>query len=150
MTQPGRKTAEAISALSWIGPPPRLTAPPELTETERRVFADIVGACDRSISAPRPSDRLLPCCGSGAAGRPRICQSAGSGEPNQRVVHRPRQRAQVDDCPVAPVATVPAADSLSLVLDRSDEMALVFVYLAYVLSHGISRHLLPYFDFGVG
>ena len=46
MTQPGRKTTEAISALSWIGPPPRLTAPPELTETERRVFADIVGACE--------------------------------------------------------------------------------------------------------
>ena len=57
MTQPGRKTTEAISALSWIGPPPRLTAPPELTETERRVFADIVGACEPEHF--RPSDMPL-------------------------------------------------------------------------------------------
>jgi Co/Zn/Cd efflux system component len=38
------------------------------------------------------------------------------------------------------------ADSLSLVMDSvhnlSDEMALVFLYLAFVLPHGISRHLL--------
>jgi Co/Zn/Cd efflux system component len=38
------------------------------------------------------------------------------------------------------------ADSLSLVMDSfhnlSDEMALVFLYLAFVLSHGVSRHLL--------
>jgi cobalt-zinc-cadmium efflux system protein len=39
-----------------------------------------------------------------------------------------------------------AADSLSLVMDSvhnlSDEMALVFLYLAFVLPQGISRHLL--------
>jgi cobalt-zinc-cadmium efflux system protein len=39
-----------------------------------------------------------------------------------------------------------AADSLSLVMDAvhnlSDEMALVFLYLAFVLPHGLSRHLL--------
>jgi len=38
------------------------------------------------------------------------------------------------------------ADSLSLIMDSvhnlSDEMALVFLYLAFVLPHGISRHLL--------
>ena len=38
------------------------------------------------------------------------------------------------------------ADSLSLLMDSvhnlSDEMALVFLYLAFVLPHGISRHLL--------
>jgi cation diffusion facilitator family transporter len=38
------------------------------------------------------------------------------------------------------------ADSLSLVMDSvhnlSDELALVFLYLAFVLPHGISRHLL--------
>jgi Co/Zn/Cd efflux system component len=38
------------------------------------------------------------------------------------------------------------ADSLSLVMDSvhnlSDEMALVFLYLAFVLPHGVSRHLL--------
>src|SRR6266508_3870542 len=38
------------------------------------------------------------------------------------------------------------ADSLSLVMDSvhnlSDEMALVFLYLAFVLPDGISRHLL--------
>src|SRR6266566_4881910 len=38
------------------------------------------------------------------------------------------------------------ADSLSLLMDSvhnlSDEMALVFLYLAFVLSHGVSRHLL--------
>jgi cobalt-zinc-cadmium efflux system protein len=38
------------------------------------------------------------------------------------------------------------ADSLSLLMDSvhnlSDEMALVFIYLAFVLPHGISRHLL--------
>ena len=38
------------------------------------------------------------------------------------------------------------ADSLSLVMDSvhnlSDEMALVFLYLAFVLPHGLSRHLL--------
>src|ERR1700751_5864824 len=38
------------------------------------------------------------------------------------------------------------ADSLSLIMDAvhnlSDEMALVFIYLAFVLSHGVSRHLL--------
>src|SRR5256885_1651940 len=38
------------------------------------------------------------------------------------------------------------ADSLSLVMDSvhnlSDEMALVFLYLAFILPHGISRHLL--------
>jgi hypothetical protein len=36
------------------------------------------------------------------------------------------------------------ADSLSLVMDSvhnlSDEMALVFLYLAFILPHGISRH----------
>jgi len=38
------------------------------------------------------------------------------------------------------------ADSLSLIMDSvhnlSDEMALVFLYLAFVLPHGVSRHLL--------
>jgi cobalt-zinc-cadmium efflux system protein len=38
------------------------------------------------------------------------------------------------------------ADSLSLVMDSihnlSDELALIFIYLAFVLSQGISRHLL--------
>ena len=38
------------------------------------------------------------------------------------------------------------ADSLSLLMDSvhnlSDEMALVFLYLAFVLPHGVSRHLL--------
>jgi cation diffusion facilitator family transporter len=38
------------------------------------------------------------------------------------------------------------ADSLSLLMDSvhnlSDEMALVFLYLAFVMPHGISRHLL--------
>src|SRR5262249_61566906 len=38
------------------------------------------------------------------------------------------------------------ADSLSVIMDSvhnlSDEMALVFLYLAFVLPHGISRHLL--------
>src|SRR5438105_14205712 len=38
------------------------------------------------------------------------------------------------------------ADSLSLLMDSvhnlSDEMALVFLYVAFVLPHGISRHLL--------
>jgi cation diffusion facilitator family transporter len=38
------------------------------------------------------------------------------------------------------------ADSLSLLMDSvhnfSDEMALVFLYLAFILPHGISRHLL--------
>jgi cation diffusion facilitator family transporter len=38
------------------------------------------------------------------------------------------------------------ADSLSLLIDSvhnlSDEMALVFLYLAFVMPHGISRHLL--------
>jgi cation diffusion facilitator family transporter len=38
------------------------------------------------------------------------------------------------------------ADSLSLVMDSvhnlSDEMALVFLYLAFILPHGVSRHLL--------
>jgi Co/Zn/Cd efflux system component len=38
------------------------------------------------------------------------------------------------------------ADSLSLLMDSahnlSDEMALIFLYLAFVLPHGISRHLL--------
>lgn len=38
------------------------------------------------------------------------------------------------------------ADSLSLIMDSihnlSDELALVFIYLAFVLSQGISRHLL--------
>src|SRR3989442_3114150 len=38
------------------------------------------------------------------------------------------------------------ADSLSLLMDSvhnlSDEMALVFLYLAFVLPYGISRHLL--------
>ena len=38
------------------------------------------------------------------------------------------------------------ADSLSLIMDSvhnlSDEMALIFLYLAFVLPHGISRHLL--------
>jgi cation diffusion facilitator family transporter len=38
------------------------------------------------------------------------------------------------------------ADSLSLVMDSvhnlSDELALVFLYLAFVLPHGVSRHLL--------
>src|SRR5947207_15892805 len=38
------------------------------------------------------------------------------------------------------------ADSLSLIMDSvhnlSDEMALVFLYLAVVLPHGVSRHLL--------
>src|SRR5258708_28702059 len=38
------------------------------------------------------------------------------------------------------------ADSLSLIMDSihnlSDEMALVFLLLAYVLSQGVSRHLL--------
>src|SRR2546430_5553330 len=38
------------------------------------------------------------------------------------------------------------ADSLSLIMDSvhnlSDEMALVFLYLAFVLAHGVSRHLL--------
>ena len=38
------------------------------------------------------------------------------------------------------------ADSLSLIMDSvhnlSDEMALVFLYLAFVLPHGVARHLL--------
>jgi cation diffusion facilitator family transporter len=38
------------------------------------------------------------------------------------------------------------ADSLSLIMDSvhnlSDEMALLFLYLAFVLPHGVSRHLL--------
>src|SRR5713101_2550434 len=38
------------------------------------------------------------------------------------------------------------ADSLSLIMDSihnlSDEMALIFLYLAFVLPHGVSRHLL--------
>jgi cobalt-zinc-cadmium efflux system protein len=38
------------------------------------------------------------------------------------------------------------ADSLSLIMDSihnlSDELALIFIYLAFVLSQGISRHLL--------
>src|SRR5437660_5886018 len=38
------------------------------------------------------------------------------------------------------------ADSLSLIMDGvhnlSDEMALVLLYLAFVLPHGVSRHLL--------
>src|SRR5437879_10091328 len=38
------------------------------------------------------------------------------------------------------------ADSLSLIMDSvhnlSDEMALVLLYLAFVLPHGVSRHLL--------
>ena len=38
------------------------------------------------------------------------------------------------------------ADSLSLIMDSvhnlSDEMALVFLYLAFVMPHGVSRHLL--------
>jgi cation diffusion facilitator family transporter len=38
------------------------------------------------------------------------------------------------------------ADSLSLIMDSvhnlSDELALIFLYLAFVLSHGISRHLI--------
>jgi hypothetical protein len=39
------------------GGPPRLTAPPELAESERRVFADIVGACEPAHF--RPSDLPL-------------------------------------------------------------------------------------------
>jgi hypothetical protein len=57
MTQPGRKSFEAKSALYGIGPPPRLAAPPELAEAERRVFADIVGACEPEHF--RPSDMPL-------------------------------------------------------------------------------------------
>src|SRR5438309_12074483 len=38
------------------------------------------------------------------------------------------------------------AESLSLLMDSvhnlSDEMALVFIYLAFILSQGVSRHLL--------
>ena len=38
------------------------------------------------------------------------------------------------------------ADSLSLIMDSihnlSDELALIFIYMAFVLSQGISRHLL--------
>jgi cation diffusion facilitator family transporter len=38
------------------------------------------------------------------------------------------------------------ADSLSLIMDSvhnlSDELALIFLYLAFVLSHGVSRHLM--------
>src|SRR5262249_49396024 len=62
--------------------------------------------------------------------------------------HRPLAAAAALNTAIFVVEAVAGfkADSLSLVMDSvhnlSDEMALVFLYLAFVLPHGISRHLL--------
>jgi hypothetical protein len=62
MTQPGRKSSEAKSALAWIGPPPRLVAPPGLGESERRVFVDIVAACEPEHFRPSDMPLLVAYC----------------------------------------------------------------------------------------
>src|SRR5260370_20567348 len=61
---------------------------------------------------------------------------------------RPRAAAAALNTAIFVVEAVAGfkADSLSLIMDSvhnlSDEMALVFLYLAFVLPHGVSRHLL--------
>jgi hypothetical protein len=42
LTQPGRKTAEAVALASYRGEPARLTPSPGLSEVERKLFCDLV------------------------------------------------------------------------------------------------------------
>jgi phage terminase small subunit len=53
MDQPGRKSAASLSVVAPGGQPERLRPPPELTETERKVFLDLVTGVK--------SGHFLPC-----------------------------------------------------------------------------------------
>ncbi len=50
--QPGRKSASKLTALSVEGEPPRLDPPTDLTDPERSLFLQIVGACSPRHFAP--------------------------------------------------------------------------------------------------
>ena len=46
MRQRGRRSAADLVTLRVDGTPPRLTAPSSLSEDERKLFAELVNACD--------------------------------------------------------------------------------------------------------